>query len=89
MFKHLIRARSILAILSVAFLLTVPTQTSKADAASCAVAMAEVATAETNMQAACRDNGTQSGACNLAMVTLASAVAEAAGECHSHGIILD
>jgi hypothetical protein len=67
MFKRFIKARSVLVICSLAVFVAFPAQTSKADAASCASAVAEAAQALAEMQAACSSDP-QGGACVMAAI---------------------
>ena len=79
MFKQLSKARFVFAILAIALLVTLPAQTSKADAASCAQAVADTAQAEADAQQTCSFGGSM--ACQYARARLAQLVATAANEC--------
>jgi hypothetical protein len=80
MFKRFINVRYVLVICSLAVFVAFPAQTSKADAAPCAQAVAEAAQALAEMQAACSSNP-QGGACVMATITACETAAAAAEAC--------
>ena len=81
MLTYLIKARLFLAIIALALLVVVPAQTSRADAASCAEAVAEAVNAHANMEIACREFGSGSTSCSLASSAASQATVAAALEC--------
>jgi hypothetical protein len=80
MFKRFIKARSVLVIVSLAVFVDFPIQTTKADAVSCVIAMAEAAAAYAEMQAAC-SGSPSGGACEMARANHAMLLTTAVAEC--------
>ena len=82
MFKRFIKARSVLLIFALGIFVALPAQTTKADAASCAQAVADQAAAQAEMRAACSgEGGSSSGMCKWWAARLAQLVATTADEC--------
>jgi hypothetical protein len=80
MFKRFIKVRFVLVIFSLVVFLSVPAQVSKADSASCAIAVAAAAAALAEQQAAC-SAGPSSGVCQYLTAIACEQAAAMANEC--------